>query len=88
MVYGSTTTSDPHVSEGMVEDPLAGDGAIEDMSSTEKVVVTVMLAAMAVVGTVGNALAIYVFARLKQKVSCALSLYLGPFVQLHFVKVK
>ncbi|GFR67804.1 hypothetical protein ElyMa_002008700 [Elysia marginata] len=68
MVYRTTTSPGPDIDD-ILGDPLAGDDAIEDMTPNEKIVVMVMLAAMAVVGTVGNALAIYVFARLKQKVS-------------------
>ncbi|RUS79644.1 hypothetical protein EGW08_012591 [Elysia chlorotica] len=56
---GSGTTSPGHESQNSS----AGE------TSTDLVVVTVMLASMAVVGTVGNALAIYVFARLKQKLT-------------------
>ena len=38
-------------------------------SSVELTVITTMLSIMAIVGTIGNALAIYVFANLKTKVS-------------------
>lgn len=39
-----------------------------DVTRTELLVVTVMLSVFSVTGTIGNALAIYVFSSLKQKV--------------------
>lgn len=40
----------------------------DGLTDTERVIIIAMLSVLSVIGTIGNALAIYVFANLKQKV--------------------